>query len=210
MPELSFVVTGVESRPLEATPQLGFQLHISNAHPDEEIHTVILNCQLRLDPTKRTYNEEEQRKLHDLFGEPSRWGHTLKSLMWTHSTITVPAFTDSIDVVLPAQCSFDFNIGATKYFYALEDGELPVVLLFSGTIFYQSPSGLLVSQIPWNQESSIRVPVATWQEMMDHYYPNTAWFCLRRDVFDRLASYKSDQAIPTWEQVMESLLNQEK
>ena len=42
--------------------------------------------------------------------------------------------------------------------------------------------------------------------MMDIYYPNTAWLCLRRDVFERLHQYKVENAIPTWEQTFESLL----
>jgi len=42
--------------------------------------------------------------------------------------------------------------------------------------------------------------------MMDHYYPNTAWLCLRRDVFERLHRYKVERAIPTWEQALESII----
>jgi hypothetical protein len=45
--------------------------------------------------------------------------------------------------------------------------------------------------------------------MMDAYYPNTAWVCLRRDVFDRLNQYKMQRGIPTWEQVMEEILVEE-
>lgn len=41
---------------------------------------------------------------------------------------------------------------------------------------------------------------------MDIYYPNSAWLCLRRDVFDRLSRYKMRRGIPTWEQTLESLL----
>ena len=29
--------------------------------------------------------------------------------------------------------------------------------------------------------------------MMEHYYPNSAWLCLRKDIFDRLFAYKSAQ-----------------
>ena len=42
--------------------------------------------------------------------------------------------------------------------------------------------------------------------MMDEHYPNTAWLCLRRDVFERLHQYKTDRGIPTWEQALESML----
>ena len=42
--------------------------------------------------------------------------------------------------------------------------------------------------------------------MIDIYYPNMAWLCLRRDVFDKLSQYKMDRGIPTWEEALESLL----
>ena len=82
-------------------------------------------------------------------------------------------------------------------------------LLFSGTIFYVDPDGggLQVSPIPWEKEAVFRLPVPVWKEMMDHYYPNSAWLCLRQDVFDRLYLYKSRQGLPTWEQALERLLD---
>ena len=110
-----------------------------------------------------------------------------------------------VDVNVP--CTFDFNVATTKYFDALEDGEAPLLLLFSGTIFYAGEDGALqVTQIPWSAESPFRLPVQVWKEMMAHYYPNSAWLCLRKDVFDRLHAFKRDHGLPTWEQALESLL----
>ena len=45
--------------------------------------------------------------------------------------------------------------------------------------------------------------------MMDIYYPNSAWLCLRRDVFEQLYQYKVDNGILTWEQVLEKMLSVE-
>ena len=42
--------------------------------------------------------------------------------------------------------------------------------------------------------------------MMDHYYPNSTWLCLRRDLFQRLHQYKMNAGLPTWEQALERLL----
>ena len=50
--------------------------------------------------------------------------------------------------------------------------------------------------------------IAIWKKMMDLYYPNAAWVCLRRDVFDQLYRYKVNHGIPTWEQTLEKLLPQ--
>ena len=68
--------------------------------------------------------------------------------------------------------------------------------MFSGTVFHAGKVGLQVAQIPWDREASYRLPVRAWKEMMDFYYPNTAWICLRRDVFERLYEFKTRQGSP--------------
>ena len=104
-------------------------------------------------------------------------------------------------------CTFDFNVAATKYFSALDAGEIPLLIQFSGTAFYAGQDGALqVSPIPWSREAAYALPIAVWKEMMDFHYPNTAWLSLRRDVFERLLAYKSRHGIPTWEQTIESVL----
>ena len=47
------------------------------------------------------------------------------------------------------------------------------------------------------KEAKFRLPQKVWRELIDSYYPNTAWLCLRRDVFDRLNQYKMRRGIPT-------------
>jgi hypothetical protein len=42
--------------------------------------------------------------------------------------------------------------------------------------------------------------------VIDHYYPNTAWLTLRRDLFDRLLEYKVRNGIAEWDQALERLL----
>ena len=171
------------------------------------IQAVSLQCQLRIEPGRRRYTPAEQGKLVDLFDRPARWGQTLRPLLWTHASVGIGPFTDSILVDLPVPCTYDFNVAITKYFYALEDGEIPVTLLFSGTVFHSGEDGALqVAQIPWDREAAFRLRVSVWKQMMEQYYPNSAWLCLRKDVFDRLYQYKSQQGIPTWEQTLESLL----
>src|SRR5262249_39043872 len=171
------------------------------------IHTVTLQCQLRIEPAQRRYATSEQEKLLDLFDAPAHWRRTLRPMLWTHAGVAIGPFTDAILVDLPVPCTYDFNVAATKYFYALEEGDVPLTLLFSGTIFHEGEDGALqVAQIPWNRETAFRLPVAVWEKMMEHHYPNSAWLCLRKDVFDRLYQYKSQHRIPTWEQALESLL----
>ena len=208
MPDLHFEVVGARPVPYAAAPLLEFSLRLCNKVPDEVVHSGLLRCQVQIEATRRRYARSEQERLGDLFGEPERWSQTLRGLLWTFSNLTLPPFTGGTTVALPVPCSFDFNIAATKFFHALEDGEVPLVLLFSGTIFYEAEDGgLQVSQISWEREAKYRLPVKIWREMMDHYYPATAWLALGREAFDRLAAYKRLQNLPTWEAALERLLD---
>jgi hypothetical protein len=206
MPVLNFQIEGAESVPYSMAPTLGFKLRVNSADPEETIHSIALRCQIQIDTTRRHYNASEKDRLLDLFGEPERWGQTLRTMLWTHASTVVPPFVGSTLVDLPVPCTFDFNVAAAKYFAGLENGEVPLTMLFSGTIFYEADAGLQVTQIPWDKESTYRLPVSTWKEMIDIYYPNSAWLCLRRDVFDRLYQYKRERGLPTWEQALESIL----
>ncbi len=211
MPDLSFEVEGVEAVAFSAAPLLAFKLRVTNANANEAVQSVALRCQLQIESTHRKYAAPEQERLLDLFGTPERWSRTLRAMLWTHASVTVPPFRGSVVVDLPVVCTFDFNVAATKYFAALDDGEVPLNLMFSGTIFYEpADAPLQIEQIPWDREAKFRLPVRVWKQMMDIYYPNVAWLCLRRDVFDRLAQYKMDRGIPTCEEAIERLLNAER
>jgi hypothetical protein len=210
MPDLSFKVEGAEVAKFSASPQLAFKLRITNADPAETVHSVALRCQIQIEVTRRRYDAEEQEHLRDLFGEPDRWSQTLRNLLWTHVNVNVPPFKGETVVELPVPCTFDFNVGATKYFHGLGDGEVHLCLMFSGTIFYAAEGEhLQVSPISWEKDASFKLPVKVWREMMDSYYPNSAWLCLRRDLFERLYEYKVRHGILTWEQALENMLQAE-
>ncbi len=207
MPDLKFNIEGAEAVPFAVAPILALKLRVSSADPEENIHTVTLHCQIQLEVARRTYKPEEQERLLDLFGQPERWGQTLRSMLWSNVIVVVPLFKGTTVIDLQVPCSFDFNVAATKYFAGLDSGEVPLCVLFSGSIFYEADEGQLqVMQIPWDRESTYRLPISVWQQMMDIYYPNSAWLCLRRDVFDRLNLYKMQQGIPTWELAITGLL----
>lgn len=207
MPDLAFQIEGAEVAQFAATPQILVKLRLTNAVPAEVIHTVALRCQIQIEVTRRRYGQDEKEKLLDLFGEPERWSQTLRSMLWTHVNINVPTFGGSTLVDLPVPCTFDFNVAATKYFYGLSDGDVPLDLMFSGTVFYaRDDEPLEVAPIPWDKEARFNLPVKLWREMMDSYYPNSAWLCVRRDVFERIQEYKVRHGIPTWEQALERML----
>ena len=67
----------------------------------------------------------------------------------------------------------------------------------------EGPDGALqISQVPWDRESSYRLPVSVWKEMMEMHHPNSAWLFLRRDSFEQLYNYKVRHGLPTWEQAI--------
>jgi Family of unknown function (DUF6084) len=206
MPDLNFRVDHAAPVPYAAAPLLAFSLEITNAG-DEAIHTIVLRCQIQIEPARRKYDAEAQLRLLDLFGETERWSQTLRNMHWTHAHVVVPSFSGTIVAELQVPCTFDFNVAATKYFYGIKEGDIPLCLMFSGSVFYEGDSGALqVAPIAWEKEARFRLPCKVWHDMMDVYYPNSAWLSLRRDAFDRLSRYKTLHSIPTWEQALERLV----
>lgn len=206
MPDLDFRVEGAEVPEFAAVPSLLFKLRIENLEK-EPIRSVALNAQIRIAAAQRHYGAAEQGRLTELFGEPGRWKDTLRSLLWTNTVLQVPRFSGSTVVEMPVTCTYDLEVVATKYLYALEDGEVPLEFLFSGTVFYAAEGGRLqTARISWEKEAEFRLPVALWKEMMERYFPNSAWIRLRKDAFDRLYDYKIRMGLLTWEATVEALL----
>jgi len=203
---LDFRVEGAEVPEYAAVPSLLFKLRIENLE-EEPIRSVALNTQIRIAATQRHYEAAEQERLLELFGEPHRWKDTLRSLLWTHTVLQVPRFSGSTVVDMPVTCTYDLEVVATKYFFALENGEVPLEFLFSGTVFYAAEGGRLqTARISWEKEAEFRLPVRLWKEMMERYFPNSAWIRLHKDAFDQLYDYKIRMGLPTWEAAVEALL----
>lgn len=205
MPDLLFQVEDVFATPNAAIPQLTCKVRVSNAE-SEPVHSIALRAQIQIEPMRRRYTPVEQQHLKELFGEPERWSKSVHPLLWTNTNVTVTGFAGSTVIEIPVPCTFDFNVAITKYIYGLEGGELPISLLFSGTVFHAGRMGLQIAQIPWDREATYKLPVSVWKQMMDQHYSNTAWLCLQRDAFDRLAEYKARNNIATWEQAIKRAL----
>jgi hypothetical protein len=209
VPDLDFRVEAAEVLEFAAVPSILFKLRIENLE-EEAVRSVALNTQVRIAAAQRHYDAAEQERLLEVFGEPSRWGNTLRSLLWTHTVLQIPPFSGSTIMDMPVTCTYDLEVVAGKYFYALEDGEVPLEFLFSGTVFYAGEGGgLQVARISWEKEADYRLPVRVWKEMMEHYFPNSAWIRLRKDTFDQLYDYKVRMGFPTLEAAVEGLLSEQ-
>ncbi len=207
MPELEFRVTGIEPAVQGLQPMLQFRLEISSRAEHEAIQGIIIQAQVQIQAPGREYSPLEKDKLVEIFGTADRWGQTLRNRLWTQTQATVGAFRGLTTAHLAVPCTYDLNVLATKYFEALEDGEVPLLFLFSGSVFYTGPDNRLqVQRISWDKECIYAIPVALWKEVMEHHFPGSAWLYVQRDSFQRLCAYKRDQGLPTWEAVVESLL----
>jgi hypothetical protein len=209
MPNLDFQIVSVEAVFHGITPLLHFHLQITSRDELRPVQGLLLAAQIQLQCPQRAYSPTEKEKLLDLFGAPERWGQTLRNRFWTYSNATVGSFHESTEAVLPVPCTYDLNVASAKYFYGLEGGDVSLLFLFSGSVFYSDPDGRLqVEPIPWSKECVYRFPVTLWKELMKQHYPNSAWLSLRHDVFDQLCEYKRQAGFATWEQAISALLSE--
>lgn len=205
MAELVFDCTGAQADRFAVTPAMKFLLRISETGGDS-VEAIALRCQIRIEPARRKYTPAEAERLNDLFGETERWAETLRPVQFAQVAVMVPRFTGSTEIELAVPLSYDLEIGATRYFAGLDGGEVPLLLLFSGTLFTMSGGRIQAGQVPWSKEAAYRMPVSLWREAVDAHFPNSAWIRMSRPVMDELLRYKSRRVLPTWDATIESLL----
>ena len=202
---MEFEVTGARADATALAPTLQLGLRITT-DGDRAVQSILLRCQIRIEPERRRYDDREQAALVELFGVPSRWSETVTTFLLTHVTLPVAGFAGSTLVELPVEISYDLEVAVGKYFNALRDGDVPLLLLFSGTVFYRAAGGMSVEQIPWDREARFALPVATWTALIDAHYPNSGWLRLHRDTIAAIADHKARNALPTWDDAVADLL----
>jgi hypothetical protein len=210
IPQLSFVVAGAEPERHSAAPTLNFALRIER-DGGGPVRSILLDTQIQIAARRRPYGESEQAALVELFGTPERWGTTLRTLLWTRSTLVVPPFTDATEIDIPVACSYDLEASAPNYLSGLQDGEVPLEFLFSGSLFYTADGGMLqTARISWDREAEYRLPVSVWRDAMDRHFPGAAWLRLGRPAFDGLRAYKAEHGLRTLEDAVDRLLGQQR
>jgi hypothetical protein len=205
MTELAFEVIDVQPQRYAAAPHLLFRIRATEGS-GVRVHAIALRCQLRIEPQRRPYIAEEREGLADLFGTPDRYATTLKPFLWTHATAMVQGFDYVTEFDLPVACSFDFEVSGAKYMEALRGGAIPLVLLFSGTVFTRGLNGFAAEQLSWSLEAPCLLPVDTWRELMDLYFPGSGWIRLERSTVDALIREKAIRGLTSWDQLMTELM----
>jgi hypothetical protein len=206
MTELVFDCVGATPDKYAVTPSMSLKLRISET-TGQRVDSIALRCQIRIEPARRKYTADEAENLNDLFGDTARWADTLKPMQFTTVATMVPGFTGSIEVDLPILFTYDLEIGTTRYFTGLEGGEIPLLLLFSGTVFSTVDGRLSIQQVPWSKEAHYRLPLTVWQEAIDAHFPDSAWIKMSRSTLDVLLEFKSRAALPTWDATIATLLS---
>ena len=207
MTAVSFEVLGARAEPYAAVPTILLRLRLVEAD-GLPVHAVALRGQIMIEPQRRRYLPEEERRLVELFGETPRWGETLRPFLWTHTSTVVPGFTGATEIDLPVTCTYDFDVAAAKYLHALDDGEVPIVLLFSGTIFSKGTTGFSAEPVAWHEEAAYRLPIRVWRGVMDLYFPGGGWIRVNRDTIDSLQRFRAARVLPTWDAAFEQLLKE--
>ena len=207
MAELVFDWIGARAERFSVVPSLTLRLQITET-TGQLVDAIALRCQIRIEPQRRRYSEAEAQRLHDLFGDTSRWADTLKPLQFTTVAVMVPGFSGRTELDLPVPFTYDLEIASTRYFASLDDGETPLLLLFSGTVFATVDGRLQVQQVPWSKEISCGLPVKVWREAVDAHFPDSAWVTMSRHTLDELMRFKTRHALPTWDATLQALLAQ--
>jgi hypothetical protein len=201
-PVLAFRVSGAGPADNTAAPALSFALEIEASRP---VRSLMLDVQVRIAVRRRTYDAPTRERLREVLGDMHAGAHAPASLLWTRTTLLVGAFEARSGARLIVPCTYDFDVASAKYLMALEDGTIPLDLLFAGTIFY-GDGALQAARIPWESEAAHRLPVAAWRAAMDRFFPGRAWLRVRRETLERLAAYKLAHAHLTWDDALAALL----
>lgn len=208
MTDLTFECTGGRAARHTATPTLTFALTITE-HSGARVHAIALRCQIRIEPQRRSYTAAEAERLSDLFGSDlSRWPETVKPIQLATVSAMVPGFTAVTETELEVPCTYDLEVASARYLRALDNGRIPLLLLFSGTVFKADGDRMSVGLIPWSSEASVRMPASVWQDVVDEHFPGSAWLRCGRETLDALSAFKAARALPTWDATLAALLKE--
>jgi hypothetical protein len=205
IPDLRFSVAGAQPLVRAAVPTVALQLVVERLG-GSVVRSATVGVRVDIAPARRAYDAATEERLVDLFGPPDRWGATLGGIGWSRATVLVGPFAEHTTAELALPCSYDFEVAAAKYLDALRDGDIPLDLMFSGSVLYDAGGHVQAAPIPWDREATYRLPVHVWRAAMQAAFGDSAWLRVGRDTFDRLSAYRARGAYTSWEAAIDSLL----
>ena len=209
VPTPEFAVTGAAHLAYAAAPTMVFTATVSDATV-HDIQSMALSVQVMIDPARRGYDPDTRERLAELFGPPASWTPSTQGLSWARVGAAVPGFSGSTTFALELPCTYDLEVAATKYFYALADGDVPLSFHFYGTVFYRGPGGALqVTPVPWSSSAQFRMPVEALRAMIAEHYPGGGWVRVRHDTLEALNARRAARGLPSFDACIGELLEGE-
>ena len=205
MSAIAFSIVGCRPAAPAAAPAFLFRLRVEHAGPGR-IHAMLLRCHPHIEPRGRQYSANEAARLFELFGERSGWDRSLRPVPWTQTAVAVPSFDRCVEVDVPVPCTYDLEVASAKYFHAVRDGEVPLVVLFTGTVFHAGGESFRVEPISWDAEARYRMPASVWHETMATFFPGGAWIRIERETLEALQVFRGRQAYTSWDAAIRALL----
>ncbi len=207
IPEPEFAVTNAAHLAFAAGPTMIFSATATD-RSEYAIQSIALTAQVMIDPSRRGYDPETRERLAELFGPPASWTPSTQGMAWARVATVVPAFSGSTTFALEIPCTYDLEVAATKYFYALSDGSVPLSFHFNGTIFYRGEEGRLqMTPVPWSASAQFGMPVSAWRAMIAEHYPGGGWIRVTDETLAALNARRAERGLPSFDACVSELLD---
>lgn len=209
VPAPEFAVTGAAHLPFAAAPTMRFDGAV--AEPEGvEVQSIALTAQVMIDPARRGYDPETRERLAELFGPPASWAPSTSGLAWARVAAAVPGFTGSAAFTMEVPCTYDLEVAAAKYFYAVHDGLVPLSFHFNGNVFYRDEQGrLMVVPVTWSSTAQYSMPIATWRAMIAEHYPGGGWIRVDDETLAALNERRGARGLSSFDACVRELLEQD-
>jgi hypothetical protein len=206
VPDPEFVVSDATHLPHAAAPTLVFSGTVADAS-GHAVQSMALVVQVMIDAARRSYDPPTRARLAELFGPADAWAPPDHGLHLARLVALVPAFTSAGTFSLDVPCTYDLEVAAAKYFYALTDGAVPLSFHFNGTILYHDDAGRLqVVPIPWSASARFRMRLSVWRAMMDEHYPGGGWVRLQPETLAALNARRAARGLHSFDAAVCELL----
>jgi Family of unknown function (DUF6084) len=208
IPEPEFAITGAAHLAFAAAPTMVFTATASDA-TGLAVQSMSLSVQVMIEPARRGYDEPTRERLAELFGPPASWTPSTQGLSWARVGASVPSFRGETTFALELPCTYDLEVAAAKYFYALREGAVPLSFHFYGTIFYPAPppgdGRLQMTPVPWSSSAQFAMPVAVWRAMIGEHYPGGGWIRVSDETLAALNARRAHRGL-TFDHCLQELL----
>ncbi|HEY3776091.1 MAG TPA: DUF6084 family protein [Solirubrobacteraceae bacterium] len=203
-PELE--VAGAAHVPFCAVPTMRFEA-LAREPDGIPVQSMGLSVQVMIDPARRGYDPATRERLAELFGPPERWAPSTSGLSWARVAVTVPGFSGESSFGIDVPCTYDLEVAAAKYFYAVEDGVVPLSFHFNGNVFYRAQDGRLqMTPISWSTTARYGMAVSAWRAMIAEHYPGGGWVRVGDDTLARLHELRARRGLATVDGLLRDLL----